>query len=139
MSDTPREAKQVIVVIKSLNMRKGKIAAQVAHAAIGALLKLCARGKTRDNRYFEIYGMLRDDTPEYAWLDGPFTKVCVSVDTEEELQALIDKAIAEGILYCKITDAGKTEFNGVPTVTCAAFGPEWSDELDKLTGHLKLL
>jgi PTH2 family peptidyl-tRNA hydrolase len=36
-------------------------------------------------------------------------------------------------------DAGLTEFNGVPTKTCIAIGPNWSDEIDEITGHLKLL
>lgn len=139
MSEELKEAKQVIVVRKDLNMRKGKIAAQAAHASLGAVLKLCANGNTQDGRYYELYAQLRDDSPAYAWLNGPFTKICVSVDSEEELQALVDRAIAEGILFCKITDAGKTEFNGVPTVTCAAFGPAWVEELDQLTGHLKLM
>lgn len=132
-----REAKQVIVVRKDLNMRKGKIAAQVAHASLGAYFKACEQkawsGAIQKNGVFE------KGTPIFAWLSGPFTKICVSVDTEAELLALVEKAKEKKILHCLITDAGKTEFNGVPTNTCAAFGPEWCDALDELTGHLKLL
>lgn len=132
-----KEAKQVIVVRKDLNMRKGKIAAQVAHASIGAYLKACEHkgfsGAIQRN------GVFLKGTPMFAWLNGAFTKICVACDTEEELLALVKKANEAKILNCLITDAGKTEFNGVPTITCASFGPEWSDELDKLTGHLKLL
>lgn len=132
-----REAKQVIVVIKSLNMRKGKIAAQVAHASMGALLKTFPR--TEVSFGMQLKSHIFDDSAMYAWLNGPFTKICVSVDTEEELLALVEKAKAKNIIHCLITDSGKTEFNGVPTVTCAAFGPEWVDTLNELTGHLPLL
>lgn len=132
-----KEAKQVIVVRKDLNMRKGKIAAQVAHASLGAFLKLI--NPTKAKNHIHVNGILELDTPEFAWLTGPFTKICVSCDSEAELLALVEKAKGKGILNCLITDAGRTEFNGVATITCAAFGPEWSDKLDELTGHLKLL
>jgi PTH2 family peptidyl-tRNA hydrolase len=132
-----KEAKQVIVVRKDLNMRKGKIAAQVAHASLGAYFKACEQkgysGAVQKN------GVFLKDTPMFQWLTGPFTKICVSVDSEKELLDLVEKAKEKKILHCLITDAGKTEFNGVPTNTCAAFGPEWCDVLDQLTGHLKLL
>lgn len=134
-----KEAKQVIVVRKDLNMRKGKIAAQVAHASLGAFLNLMTKTKVNMGKNTMVNGLLMHDTPEFAWLDGPFTKICVSCDSEAELFDLVKKAKAKGILNCLITDAGRTEFNGVATVTCAAFGPEWSDKLDELTGHLKLL
>lgn len=134
------EAKQVIVVRKDLNMRKGKIAAQVAHASLGAFLKSCVVKEPRSsNRGLTVTGEFKEGTPMNNWLTGPFTKVCVGCDSEVELLTLVENAKSKGILHCLITDSGKTEFNGVPTITCAAFGPEWIDELDKLTGHLKLL
>lgn len=37
-----------------------------------------------------------------------------------------------------ITDVGRTEFNGVPTITALAIGPNKSEDIDKITGHLKL-
>jgi len=134
------EAKQVIVVRKDLNMRKGKIAAQVAHASLGAFLKRCViKNSVSDKPGVTVTAEFKEDTPIGAWITGPFTKVCVSCDTEEELLELVKQANREGILHCLITDSGKTEFNGIPTITCAAFGPEWIEGLDKLTGHLKLL
>ena len=36
-----------------------------------------------------------------------------------------------------VTDAGLTEFNGVPTKTCIAIGPNYSEKIDEVTGHLK--
>jgi PTH2 family peptidyl-tRNA hydrolase len=129
--------KQVIVVRKDLNMRKGKIAAQAAHASMAVLLNY--------GSYAAADGLVSEfrlDLTKPAlnqWLSGAFTKVCVSVNSEQELLELCEKAQGLGFMHALITDSGKTEFNGVPTKTCAAFGPEWNDELDKLTGHLPLL
>lgn len=128
-----QEVKQVIVVRKDLSMRKGKIAAQVAHASMKFLID-----NDESERADEL--MVKLSTQEAAWLfSGSFTKIVVGVDSEDQLNDLVFQARLEGIEVHKITDAGRTEFNGVPTVTCAAFGPEDSDVLDKLTGNLKLM
>ena len=125
------DVKQVIVVNKALNMRKGKIAAQVAHAAMKFLADAVDETAPVVTRKF---------TPaEKAWLGGAFAKVVVSVDSEQELLDLIADAKRLGIEVNPIIDAGRTEFHGVPTLTCAAFGPDEIDRLDALTGHLKLL
>ena len=73
------------------------------------------------------------------WLNGVFKKVCVYVNSEDELMKIYNSSIEKGIMCSLIEDAGLTEFNGVPTITCIALGPEYSDKLDLLTGHLKLL
>lgn len=138
--------KQVIAVRTDLKMRKGKIAAQVAHASMGVLLK---------NKEALGYYVGNDLSVEYLvthykisvidnkwmteWLEGKFTKVVVKVSSEEELLELCDKAQKRKIPHCLITDAGDTVFNGVPTKTCAAFGPYDPDAINKLTGELKLL
>lgn len=119
------EPKQVIVIRKDLNMRKGKMVAQGAHAAMAAVLK---------------NGMLvTKSDPLEEWLSGRFTKICVSVNSEEELLAVYQKAREAGILCSLITDAGLTEFNGVPTKTCCAIGPDYPDKIDPITKDLKLL
>jgi PTH2 family peptidyl-tRNA hydrolase len=126
-----REVKQVIVLRKDLNMRKGKMIAQGAHASLGAILK---NPKALFNAIFK-----RDRSPLSIWLKNSFTKVVLSVNTEQELFMLSDDARREGIPYAVIRDSGRTEFNGVPTYTAIAIGPYWSDEIDKITGELKLL
>jgi len=72
------------------------------------------------------------------WLNGKFTKICVSVDSEEELMDIYNK-VPELCPVFLVTDAGLTEFNGIPTKTCLCIGPYISEEIDKITGHLKLL
>ena len=144
MSD--RQTKQVIIIRKDLKMRRGKECAQAAHASMAALLKsgIYERHKTGELRDVlnlpdEIVFYKFDTPPPVeAWLKGSFTKVTVTVDSEQELLDLEQKAKEANILHCLITDNGKTEFNGVPTKTVLAIGPGWSDEIDKITGNLKL-
>lgn len=126
------DIKQVIVVRKDLNMRKGKMCAQVAHASMKFL--------TDNNEAERGDEMVVKLSPvEAEWLTGSFTKVVVSVDSQDALEDLMLRAQLEGVECHHIIDAGKTEFNGVPTLTCAAFGPCESHILDKLTGNLKLI
>lgn len=134
--------KQVLIVRKDLNMRKGKIASQCAHASMKVLLDSGSVNYGEEG--------LGGSRPDYlviplnhpalrTWLEGLFTKICVYVNSEEELLALYNKAKEQNILCSLITDAGLTEFNGVPTNTVVAIGPEYSSVLDEITGHLPLL
>ncbi len=124
--------KQVLVVRKDLNMRKGKIAAQCAHASLKVFLD---RSKTNSK---SLTIELTEDMIE--WMNnGRYSKICVSVDSEEDLIDIYNKARAANIPCSLITDAGLTEFNGVPTKTVVAIGPAKSEEIDKITGQLKLL
>ena len=124
--------KQVIVVRRDLNMRKGKVAAQVAHAAMKFLLDA-----NESERPDEL--LIKLSNIEAEWVNGIFTKIVVGCDSEDELLVLVTKAMIEGIEAHTIVDSGATEFHGVPTLTCAAFGPDKSDVIDGITGHLRLL
>ncbi|MEJ7602606.1 MAG: aminoacyl-tRNA hydrolase [Kofleriaceae bacterium] len=127
-----RAAKQVIVMRKDLNMRKGKMIAQGAHASLKVLLD--AGGSEAADRF--AFAM----TPAIAaWLGGRFAKVAVSVDSEAALDLIVERARAAGLPCALIVDSGKTEFHGVPTKTCCAVGPGWVDEIDAITGALPLL
>jgi PTH2 family peptidyl-tRNA hydrolase len=126
--------KQIIVIRKDLKMRKGKMIAQGAHASMKVLLDCqitSAHGGCE--RVYEFSSAINE------WLNGQFTKICVSVNSEEELDALYSKAKELHIPCAMIVDAGKTEFNGVPTKTCIAIGPATADIIDRITGGLPLL
>ena len=128
-----KTAKQVIVMRKDLGMRKGKMIAQGAHASLKVLLD---RGEpSADGTRFTF----ATTEAMAAWLGGRFTKICVSVDSEAELDAVVERARAAGVPCALVVDAGHTEFHGVPTKTCCAVGPAWSDAVDAITGGLPLL
>jgi PTH2 family peptidyl-tRNA hydrolase len=128
-----RTAKQVIVMRKDLNVRKGKMIAQGAHASMRVILQA---GEPDESK--QTYAITMDE-PMTAWLTGRFTKVCVSVNSEEALVAVVEQAKLAGVPVALITDAGQTEFHGVPTKTCCAVGPAWTDDVDAITGALPLL
>lgn len=139
-----QKSKQVIVVRKDLNMRKGKIAAQAAHASNAVILDLVMEDLLWKKPHPDgwLKGGFIWASPKASvldWITGKFTKICVSVNTKEDLYKLYDMALAAEIPCSFITDAGLTEFKGVPTETCIAIGPAWSDEIDKITDHLPLL
>lgn len=126
--------KQVIVMRKDLGMRLGKMIAQGAHASMGAVLPYL---DPLPDPYDEHAAACRRKINE--WLDGAHKKICVRVDSEEQLLTVHDAATSAGLITCLITDNGLTEFHGVPTVTCCAIGPDSADVLDPVTGELKLL
>lgn len=116
--------KQVIVVRKDLKMRKGKLAAQVAHASLKAII----------NEEHEVI----NDPRIIEWMDSSYTKVVVSVENEQELLNVYNIAKSR-TLSSLITDEGRTEFNGVPTLTTCGVGPDRCDIIDEITGNLKLI
>ena len=125
------EHKQVIVMRKDLNMRKGKLIAQGAHASMGAILSLCKQDG--DKLVLEM------DERTKPWLTGRFKKICVYVNSEQELLDIYNKAKELGLISSLIKDAGLTEFNGVATLTAVAVGPDREDRVDVVTKHLPLL
>ena len=134
-----RPVKQVLVVRKDLNMRKGKIAAQAAHASMKVLLDVMGTRRYRFRKYFSKILNVSEGSALDIWLSGSFTKVCVSVDSEEDLVRIFNAARDVGLLSTMIEDNGWTEFKGVRTKTAVAIGPAFSDEIDPITSHLKLL
>ncbi len=114
--------KQVIAVRTDLSMTRGKIAVQVAHGAVSAA------EKARSGRH-EVWR---------AWMEEGQKKVVVKVDSEEAILDLERRAIAEGLPRAVIRDAGMTEL-APGTTTVIGIGPARSNEVDKITGDLKLL
>lgn len=138
--------KQVIVMRKDLKMTKGKYIAQGSHASLGVVLSLLNNGKSIKEDNPEIKGgkyninlEVEVGSPLDEWLRGTFTKVCVYVNSEEELLDIYQKALDRNLPTVLIEDSGLTMFKGVKTKTCLAIGPAISEEIDEVTGHLRLL
>lgn len=150
--------KQVLIVRKDLKMKPGKLASQVAHAAMSIFFKELLHGenleipyRTIENNeikpshsYYDRIGFsefyILPSIPYFKeYIEGRFKKIVVFVNSEEELHAIYDKAQGAGIHSSLIRDAGLTEFDGVPTYTAVGIGPWDSKEIDEITGHLKLL
>ena len=137
------KAKMMIVMRRDLKMRKGKIAAQAGHAAIEAVLMALHKESRMNDFELTEEGMLlknenREATPLSDWFTYGCAKVCVYVDSEEALEEIAGKAREKGIAVAVITDAGMTEFHGVPTKTCLALEPLPTEIADELTGNLPL-
>ena len=136
-------AKQMIVMRRDLKMRKGKIAAQAGHTCVEAVLMAIAReGRGADIQAGDGWAWLYHDeddrTPLTDWFDAGVAKVCVYVDSEEELLDLAERGRAAGFAVALVRDAGHTEFHGEPTYTCLAFEPLPAERIDPLTGELPL-
>lgn len=109
-----------------LSLRKGKLIAQGSHASSMWAIEIVSKLDCE---------VIDADTSE--WIATGFTKIVLQVETEDELLELHNKAIESGLRSYVITDLGKTEFKE-PTVTCMAIGPNKSEDIDKITGNLKL-
>ncbi|MGI9006988.1 MAG: peptidyl-tRNA hydrolase Pth2 [Streptosporangiaceae bacterium] len=112
--------KLVLVVRTDLDMGRGKIAAQVAHAAVAAAL--AGLGTPRLRR----------------WLADGQPKVVLRAGGEDELTTLAERAVAAGLAVDVVRDAGRTQVLA-GTVTCCAIGPDDSGAIDAVTGSLSLL
>ena len=129
--------KQVIVMRTDLGMRKGKMCAQAAHASMAVILDMMEVEYKPE--YEERVLIIPANSDLDKWLNGPFKKICVGVNSESELENLFKQSTDSGLPVAKIIDNGLTEFGGNPTFTCIAIGPASSEKIDKITAHLKLL
>ncbi|MCL1811419.1 MAG: peptidyl-tRNA hydrolase Pth2 [Methanomassiliicoccaceae archaeon] len=114
--------KMVILVRNDLKMTKGKIAAQVGHAAVNCALCI----KKNNPKEFDL------------WMLSGQAKVVLKVSSEEELFEFKAIADAKDITNSVVRDAGRTQLEP-GTYTCLGIGPAESLVLDKITGGLKML
>ena len=131
MTIAPQDVKQVIVIRRDLNMRRGKEIAQGAHASSAWLAEIVAS---------QLAGGAVPPIDEAAavWITTSHRKITLQIRGDEELVALHEKACALGIRSHLITDSGRTEFDGVPTRTALALGPALSSQIDQVTGDLSI-
>ena len=141
--------KQVIVIRKDLKMTKGKMVAQGSYVSLAIILNML-RGNKNVGDFEHVIHVIKDGKYELTlevsegseldkWLRGSFTKVCLYVSSEKELLGIYNEALENKLPAVIIEDSGLTIFNGIKTKTCVAIGPASSKEIDKITGHLKLL
>ncbi len=111
--------KQVILIRQDLQLPKGKLAAQAAHASVEAVLK-------------------SDKKLVQEWRNEGMTKVALKVQDEKELLSYLQQAKEAGLVTALITDAGRTVV-APGTRTCLGIGPDEEEKIDSITGKLKLL
>jgi peptidyl-tRNA hydrolase, PTH2 family len=112
--------KLALVVRTDLDMGRGKIAAQVAHAAVAATLA-------------SLGGAVF-----HSWLEAGQPKVVLKVPTEESLGEVVRRACGAGLPVEVVRDAGRTQV-AASTLTCCAIGPAPGDRIDAITAGLSLL
>jgi PTH2 family peptidyl-tRNA hydrolase len=132
--------KQVIVVRTDTDMKKGKIAGQVAHASVSAFYESLLIFVKR--RSAGISGVPDKEEPHYKaqqWFSyHNQIKVVLKVSSEADLEAVAKKAEEAGLIVCRIHDAGHTQIEK-GTFTCIGIGPDEDAKVDAVTGDLKLL
>lgn len=122
-----KNLKQAILIRKDLQMGAGKAATQAAHASIGAI----------------THNVPIESTDSWVktiseWIQSGQKKICLRVNSEAELRDIATSFSEAGVPCTLITDSGKTEFHGVPTLTALGIGPATDEEIDKFTKRLKL-
>ena len=122
MKTTEFDYKMVLVTRKDLPLSPGKLAVQIAHAAVNCTLIT----KKHHPKWFT------------KWQSEGATKVVVKVDSIDDFLPLQKKAIKLGIESDLISDAGHTE---IPpgTKTVLGIGPAPNNLIDQITGYLPLL
>ncbi|PSC72483.1 Peptidyl-tRNA hydrolase mitochondrial [Micractinium conductrix] len=117
------ELKMVLVVNDELKMGKGKIGAQCAHAAVGAVERL------HEQRWGTVL---------HHWEACGQPKICLRASTTAELRQLAGAASGKGLPTYVVQDAGRTQV-APGSRTVLAIGPAPKSAIDGVTGHLKLL
>src|SRR3989344_623074 len=112
------ELKQVILVRKDLQLPKGKLAAQAAHASVEAVLK-------------------SNQKIVQAWSKQGMPKIILKVADETELLQYYQKAKDAKLVASLIIDAGRTVI-APDTKTCVGIGPDDEKKIDVVTKSLPL-
>lgn len=124
------KVKQIILVRRDIKLPPGKLGAQASHASLGVVKKLM----TDENQLVMLPG-----SPLDLWWNGSWTKVCLRLDSIDDLAGLLAKCDEADLQYCIVKDNGLTVYHGVPTITCIGIEPSTAEKLDPIFGHLKLL
>jgi PTH2 family peptidyl-tRNA hydrolase len=122
MIDEGSDYKMVIVTRKDLQLSKGKLAAQVAHAAV-----ICAlETKKRNKKWFT------------KWMKEGAKKAVVKTECADDFKNIRKRADELNLATVIVTDAGHTEIPS-GTKTVLGIGPGPNILVDQITGKLSLL
>lgn len=113
------ECKVVLCVNQSLNMSKGKTAAQTGHASVGAFMEAL-----REPRWKEW---------ALAWNFRGAAKITLRIDDTEQMARVEAAAEAAGLPTYTVEDAGRTEIPA-GSLTVLAIGPAPKQLIDAITG-----
>jgi len=116
------EYKMVIVARNDLKLSPGKLAAQVAHAAVNCALST----KKNNSKWF------------HKWQTEGAKKIVAKVDSVDDFFVLKEKAEQLKISTSLIEDAGHTEIPA-GTKTVLGIGPAPNNIIDQVTGELSTL
>ena len=111
--------KQVILVRQDLKLPKGKLAVQVAHASVEAVLR-------------------SEKALVAKWRSEGMKKIVLEAKDLEELLQFQQEAKSLKLVNSLITDAGLTSV-APGTTTCLAIGRDFEERIDRITGKLKIL
>ena len=117
-----KEYKQVILIRTDLKMGTGKKCVQSCHASVSASDLVRVQNKATWK----------------AWKNSGQKKVVLKVQDMEQLIEMMKKLESKNFLYFVVKDAGLTQLSP-GTTTAIGIGPVSSEEIDKITGDLKLL
>lgn len=132
--------KQVIVVRKDLDMNNGRMAAQVAHAAMKVFLDRTAAIRPLNLKNDEWWISIKNVTgPMAEWCKNNATKVVVGVNSEDDIYKLKEEADNANIPNAIMVDNGFPECHHGKAATCIAIGPDTSEKIDAITGNLELI
>jgi PTH2 family peptidyl-tRNA hydrolase len=120
------EVTQYIIVRSDLGMKKGKMAAQVAHAAVLSVRKVEYNGDVLDRTWLQ------------EWEDGAYAKIVLRADTFEQFKAIVAAFESEELLHSIVTDAGRTQIEA-GSMTAVGLQPMPRNMAKPVVGHLSLL
>ena len=120
------DLKMVFLVRQDLKMKAGKIAAQVAHAALGLYDDIIFG----NNQY-------QQEALDF-WVTYGQKKIVLKVPNLETMNNALNQCKQANIANCLITDAGCTQ---IPpgSKTVLGIGPDKSEKINKITGTFKLM
>lgn len=112
----------VLIVRSDLKLTKGKLASQVAHAAV-----MCFKNSLEANPALSS-----------KWLKAGQPKIVLKVESLAQLESLQTLAKNSGVTTALVLDAGRTQI-APGTATVLGLGPDYDEKLDALVKDLKLL